>query len=358
MHIFYEKGRERKHNMTQNKSSCTVGVDGITCVISGCGNMVSCETCLPSEDNYFLKLTPKGQNTEIAIILPKTIRIDNMIGFRTVDIKMLDDVIQAITEQLKPYSKDYTDCCVQQLEVALTVDLGSVDDITINNLMNLFSDALLVNQKKTEGKNKYSCKPQQQFVCGEQFKTDYYFIKKKVTKSFITDTWSNKRLKFKCYSKSAGSIFGGDTSVFRLEILYNERGMRHILNINPNQDNILLKDVLKERSIKALIKSFKQDYRTILVPRLLGYLNETERYIFERLHTMSAYNTLLSCIHFIPDITVYRKALHRYYIEQGKKENAFRKMFATVVKKLKEDEEIEISDRTIKVLQLIGKETK
>lgn len=62
------------------KQKVSVGIDGITCVVSGV--FVLDEIHYPRESlKPILKITPKNKTTEIGIILPHTIRKDNNIGW-------------------------------------------------------------------------------------------------------------------------------------------------------------------------------------------------------------------------------------------------------------------------------------
>ena len=123
----------------RTKKNVSVGIDGITCVVSGC--LVPCETKFPEDsDKPLMKLTPKQNTTEIGVILPRAIRQNNNIGFRISDTKMLLDTVQTINRALKTIiRRDWSELLVKQIEVACTVDIGCADELIIDSLAQLFT---------------------------------------------------------------------------------------------------------------------------------------------------------------------------------------------------------------------------
>lgn len=334
----------------RTKKNVSVGIDGITCVVSGC--LVPCETKFPEDsDKPLMKLTPKQNTTEIGVILPRAIRQNNNIGFRISDTKMLLDTVQTINRALKTIiRRDWSELLVKQIEVACTVDIGCADELIIDSLMNFVSRIFLQvdkSNKESNIQNAVRTKPIMKYVTGKRRK-NCTFVKDEVTKSLETTLCSNKRLKWKAYSKGAFSEFGGDTSIFRLEGVYCERGIKYV--IQKKDDYITLQDVLKQDAIRAFINQFKVDYSEIIIPRIKGFLKESEQLIFNQLHQSSAYNALLINRDIVYDMRVYRKALKRYYEEKNKTNGAYRKMLCSVTKRMQR-EGIGISDRVIVVLE-------
>lgn len=334
----------------KTKSNVNVGVDGITCIISGC--LVPCETKFPEDsDKPLIRLIPKYSTTEIGIILPRAIRQNNNIGFRVSDTKMLLDVVQTINRALKTMiSRDWSELLVKQIEVACTVDMGCVDELTVDSIMSFMSRVFLQvdrPSKERNIKNSVRTKPIMKYVTGKR-RNGHTFLKDEVTKSFETSICTNRRLKFKCYSKGAFSEFGGDTSIFRLEGVYCERGIIHVLK--KKDGYITLQDVLKQDAIRKFIDQFKVDYAEIVLPQMRGFLKEAEQLMFDQLHHSSAYNALLINRDVVYDMRIYRKALKRYYKEQNKSDGAYRKMLSSVTKRM-QGEGIDISDRVIVILE-------
>lgn len=337
----------------KTKQNVSVGIDGITTIVSGCS--ITKEIVYPIDSkNPILKLKPKGNKTEIAVILPRAIRDNNNVGFRISDMKQLAEAVQLVNRALKQIiGRDGSELCVTELEVAVTVDLVIVDELTINSAMNFLASVLLRQDTPNKEDNKVNAvhtKPMQKFVTGKK-RNNCNFIYDEVTKSLETSLWSNRRLKWKAYSKGAYSEFGGDTSIFRLESVYCEKGMRYVLG---NKDGyITLQDVLKPKAIKGFISQFKIDYTEIVAPRIRGYLDETKQIVFETLQKTSAYNSLLINKDIIVDMRIYRRALKEYYKVNNKSDGAYRKMLCSVTKKMQK-EGICISDKTIGIFEMIS----
>lgn len=125
------------------KQKVSVGIDGITCVVSGV--FVLDEIHYPRESlKPILKITPKNKTTEIGIILPHTIRKDNNIGFRVSDTKMLADVVQAINRGLKStIHRDWSELYVRSVEVACTVDINCTDKCAVDSAVKFLCRCLL-----------------------------------------------------------------------------------------------------------------------------------------------------------------------------------------------------------------------
>lgn len=267
----------------RTKSNVSVGIDGITCIVSGC--LVPCEMKFPEDSSSpLLKLAPKHNTTEIGIILPRAIRQNNNIAFRVSDTKMLLDAVQTINRALKHIiHRDFSELFVKQIEVACTVDLECVDELTIDNLMNFMSRIFLqVDKLNKESDIPYTMrsKPIMKYVTGKR-REGCIYMKDEIAKSFETKLCSNKRLKYKCYSKGAFSEFGGNSSIFRIEGVYCERGIKHVLQRKDGY--IVLKDVLTQDAIKGFISQFKLDFAEIVLPQIRGYLKEAERFVYDTL---------------------------------------------------------------------------
>ncbi len=142
----------------RTKQNVSVGIDGISCTVSGCSIPKETEYPIGSK-NPFLKLKPRGVRTEVSVILPRTIRDNNNIGFRVSDIKQLAEVVQLVNRILKQIiGRDWSELFVTQLEVAVTVDLGIADELVINSAMNFLSNVLLRQDrpiKQSEKKNAF-----------------------------------------------------------------------------------------------------------------------------------------------------------------------------------------------------------
>lgn len=338
----------------KTKSNVSVGIDGITCIVSGC--LVPCETKFPENSSSpLLKLAPKHNTTEIGIVLPKAIRQNNNIGFRICDTRLLLDAVQTINRALKHIiHRDFTELFVKQIEVACTVDIGCVDELTIDNLMNFMSRIFLQvdkPNKESDVSNTMRSKPIMKYVTGKR-REGCMYLKDEITKSFETSLCSNKRLKFKGYSKGAFSEFGGNSSIFRIEGVYCERGIKHVLQRKDGY--IVLKDVLTQDAIKGFISQFKLDFAEIVLPQIRGYLKEAERLIYKTLKKTSAYNALLINKDIIYDLRIYRKSLKRYYRDQNRSDGACRKMLCSVTKKM-DKEGIQISDKVIEIVEEISR---
>lgn len=337
----------------RTKQNVSVGIDGISCTVSGCSIQKETEFPIGSK-NPFLKLRPKGNAIEVAVILPRAIRENNNIGFRVSDIKQLSEVVQKVNRALRQIIyRDSSELFVTQLEVAVTVDLGVVDELTIDSAMNFLSRVLLRQDrpnKEAKQNNSVRTETLQAFVTGKK-RDNCNFIYNVVTKSLESSLWSNRRLRWKAYSKGAFTEFGGDSSIYRLEGVYCEKGIRQVLG--KKDDYIVLQDVLKPKAIKGFISQFKQDYSEIIAPRIKGYLNEAQQIVFETLGKTSAYNALLINRDILCDMRIYSRALKQYYRVNRKSEGACRKMLCSVTKKM-EKESICISDKTIGIFETIG----
>lgn len=304
----------------------------------------------------FLKVKPLGNSVQIGIVLPRTLRTTNEIAFRATDTKFLIDVVQEINRGLKQIIKrDWSEVFIQKVEVACTVNLGSADKTTTDSLMNLLSRTLLQADKVKKNSpkcNTVKTKPQVKYVTGERRK-GFYFIKDEVTKSLETQLWSNRRLKIKAYSKGAYSEFGGEQSIFRIEFVYCEKGIKYILGKKIDED-VTLQDLLKQTVIRKFIAQYKVDYTEIVCPALRGFLKEAEQIIYDTLWKTSAFNAFLINRDIIYDIRIFRKALKRYYVSQNKSDGAYRKMLCSITKRM-EKEEIVISENVLTVFEDISK---
>ena len=334
----------------KTKSNVSVGIDGITCIVSGC--LVPCETKFPEDSsNPLLKLAPKHNTTEIGIVLPRAIRQNNNIAFRVSDTKMLLDAVQTINRALKHIiHRDFTELFVKQIEVACTVDMRCVDELTIDSLMNFMSRIFLEVDKPNKESaipNTMRSKPIMKYVTGKR-REGCIYMKDEIAKSFETSLCSNKRLKFKGYSKGAFSEFGGNSSIFRIEGVYCERGIKHVLQRKDGY--IVLKDVLTQDAIRGFISQFKIDFAEIVLPQIRGYLKEAEQLVYETLERTSAYNALLINKDIICDVRIFRKSLKRYYRNQNKSDGAYRKMLCSVTKRM-QTEGISISDKVIEIVE-------
>lgn len=341
----------------KQKGNISVGIDGITVTCSGdCG--LTEELKLP-EENPVLHLRPKRNSCEIGVVISRTVRNDNNIGYRVVDTKNLNETIQTITRLLKKHGikKDLCDLYVTQVEVACTVDLGRVEKRTVDGLMNFFSRIFLQDNKVNVNDNKPNkilSNPLIKYSSGER-KNGCVFIKDEIVNSMETSLWSNRRLKWKCYSKGAYSEFGGNTSIFRLEAVYVEKGIKHVLKKDMN--TVSLADILKQSVIKAFISQFKQDYCEIILPVIRGWLSEATELVYENLCRTSAYNTLLISKEFLYDIRIFQKALKKWYKDQNKSDGAYRKINCCITKKMKQNK-VMIPEGVIAVLEDMSKAMK
>lgn len=336
--------------MSKNSTNISLGIDGITCSVVG--KLVQKEQFFPIDAEHpLLHIKPKGNNTEVAIILPRFVRDNNSIGFGTKDANRINDVIDQTNKILKHcFKRDTTDLVVRSVEVALTIDMNIVNETLTNNLVSFMSRILLDAEMKTES-NKSIYSPQNKYVSGKRRK-GYIYIKDEIVKSFETSTLSNKRMKIKCYSKGANSSFGGESSVFRLEFVFNERGIRYI----TKKEDVRLSDILDRKMIKKFIEQYKQDYMEIVAPKIRGFLRESVRIIYDSFKdNKKVYDVLLLNKDIIYDIAVYEKALKKYYKLQNKTDTSYRKMISRIRNKLTNETDIYISDGMIDLFENITK---
>ena len=342
------------------KQKVSVGIDGITCVVSGV--FVLDEIHYPRESlKPILKITPKNKTTEIGIILPHTIRKDNNIGFRVSDTKMLADVVQAINRGLKSaIHRDWSELYVRSIEVACTVDMNCTDKCAVDSAVKFLCRCLLqedrVNKEKTEQgiPNALRKKPIVKYATGER-KEGCIFLKDEIVSSFETSVLSNKRLKWKGYSKGAFSEFGGETSIFRLEAVYTAQGLKHVLESKDRE--ITLQDILKQKSIRKFIEQFKVDYKNLLCPCINGVLNESVQLTVNELEHTSVYDAFLISKEYMYDFRVFKKALKNFYAKKNKSIGSYRRMLYNVRKKIKE-KDIHISEHMISIFEAISKAVK
>ncbi|RGO23265.1 hypothetical protein DXB23_12770 [Dorea sp. OM02-2LB] len=338
----------------RTKQNVNIGIDGITCTLSGC--YITKEIKYPENSKqYFIKITPERTSTKIAIVLPRVLRENNIIAYRASDTTKILDTIQGINQVLKKYlRRDWSDLYVDQLEVACTVDLGRIDEDSIYSLTQFMSMLFLEEKKPKKGgkNNAIKTKPVMKYCSGIPVKNCIY-LKKEGVDSGETSILSNKRLKFKWYSKGAGSEFGGNTSIFRIEGVYCLRGIQHVMR---NKDGyITLQDILKTDVIRKFIMQFKRDYIEIVEPRIKGCLEELEEIMYEQLHESTVYNSFLISEQYMFDFNIFLRALKKYYKEQDKTEGSYRKMKSVITKRMNE-ETIVIPCRMISVLDSISKE--
>lgn len=321
----------------KTKKNISVGIDGITATVSGC--LVNKEIKYPEESQTtMLHFKPKRIVTEIGIVLPRTIREDNNVGFRISDCKELSDAIQNVNRALrKIIHRDWSELYVTHVEVACTVDLGKADKKTIDSVLDFLNRIMLQEDRpnnNSKQKNAVKSRPAVKYVTGEK-RRGYAFINDEITKSMNTDLWSNRRLRFKVYSKGAYSKFGGDTSILRIEGIYCQKGIEHILKQKDNY--ITLKDVLKQKAVKSFVNQFKVDYSEIVTPNINGFLNESETEIYRALKKTSAWNALQSCKGDIYDISTFENALRKHYNDKNSSDGAYRKKLYDIRKKMNDE---------------------
>ena len=217
----------------------SVGIDGISVSISRV--LVNRPTYLPSEKRWFMQLVSKRNQTEIAIVLPRTVRETNVDGFSVKDArKLFEDAESAIRGQFSRNfpQAEFEGCVVRSIEVALTVSFREPGDSTIvvDNLVNLFSRALLETDVNRQ---------QNAYLMGKR-REGYLYLKEQYVKSLETKQDTSGRFKIKVYSKQKGSAFDDgkeQDSVFRLELVYGERGIRQALKL-PQGEPIYFASIL------------------------------------------------------------------------------------------------------------------
>ena len=343
-------------NSKKPNTSISCGIDGITITTGDLG--IREETCLPSEDNYYIKLNPKGNKTEIALLLSKMVRPNNNIPYRVSDIKNClfenKDTLEKLLKHKLPDKKTSIDYLnVSQIEIAYTVDLNKVDDVTIMGLLNLYSNALLENKTVIDKSlNRTKENKQEQYVVGVPIKQGYYFLKRKELESFETTLHSCRRFKVKGYSKGAYSNKGGKSSLFRLELIYTKKGIRDALHLS-NSNDLILSDVLSQNNLISLIKQSKKDYRAIIKPLVDGYVEESEQYVYELLNKTSVYNAFLLSLPYVVDVNTFKHSLVKFYKSKHKTCDSCRKMYYRTIKKLKQVEQISLSDEVLNITKLI-----
>lgn len=334
----------------KTKKNISVGIDGITATISGC--LINKEIKYPEErQTTMIHFKPKRNVTEIGIVLPRTIRENNNVGFRISDCKELSEAIQNVNRALrKIIHRDWSELYVTQVEVACTVDLGIVDKTTIDLVLDFLNRVMLQEDRMNNNlkrKNAVKSRPTVKYVTGEK-RRGCVFINDEITKSLNTDLWSNRRLRFKVYSKGAYSKFGGDTSILRIEGIYCQKGIEHILKQKDNY--ITLKHVLTQKAVKSFVNQFKVDYSEIVAPNVNGFLNESETEIYRALKKTSAWNVLQSYKGDIYDMSTYENALRKHYNDKNSSDGAYRKKLYDIRKKMN-DEGMPYSRSVIKMLK-------
>lgn len=330
------------------KKRISCGIDGLTCSISNC--LVEIETKYPlNPKEYFVKLIPKNNSVEVAIILPKTLRETNEIPFRLSDIWQLDSSIQEVSRALKRLvGKDLTDVNVKQIEVGVTVDLGEANELKADFLIAFLSrNFLSLGKRSITKENAINCSAQTKYVIG-QIRQGYSFLKDEKTLFFETSMLSNRRFKIKAYNRGAYTEFGGKTSMCRIEFLYGERGIKHIMKVK-DYNLITLQDILTRTTIIKCIKQFKDDYIKVVSPNINGWLDETSDIILNSLRRIRPYNTLLLHKDIIYDFDLFQKTLQTHYENENKTNDAFRHMLCSVKAHMKKDG-IVIPKGVIKIL--------
>lgn len=338
----------------KNRISC--GIDGLTCSISNLS--IECEIKYPlNSKDYFVKLTPKKNSTEVAIILPRTLRKTNEIPFRLSDIRQLDSSVQDVSRALKKLvGIDLTDVNVKQIEVGVTVDLGEANEIKADFLIAFLSKVFLpLSKQRMTKENAINCSAQTKYVIG-QLRDGYCFLKDEKTLFFETKMLSNRRFKIKAYNRGAYTEFGGKTSICRAEFLYGERGIKHIMGVK-DYNLISLQDILSLTTIKKSIEQFKDDYITIAFRNINGWLDETSDVILKSLRERNPYNTLLLQKDLIYDFNIFKRSLEEHYKNRNKTNDAYRQMLYSVKTRMKSDGVI-IPDGVIEILDDIEKKIK
>lgn len=332
----------------------SVGIDGISVSISRV--LVDRPTYLPSEKQWFMQVIPKGNKTEIGIVLPRTVRKTNVDGFGVQDAKKaFGDADNAIRGQFKRNfpQAEFEGCIVRSIEVALTVSFREPGNSTIvvDNLVNLFSRALLekdVNRQQNAylmGKCREGC----------------LYLKDQMVKSFETKTDTSGRYKLKSYSKKKGSAFDTEgkeqDSVFRLELVYGERGISKALKL-PKGEPIYFDSIFSDKAIVSLVNEFRNDIAKKVLPCISGTLNDITKVFYKSLEKKKAYDAIVENLTIMYDFELFVKALRRQYRKNGKTEGAFRRQKTRLLNKLKK-QNIEIPNGdVISVLQLVGKEVR
>ena len=333
----------------------SVGIDGISVSISRV--LVNRPTYLPSEKQWFMQLVPKRNQTEIAIVLPRTVRETNVDGFSVKDArKLFEDAESAIRGQFERNfpQAEFESCVVRSIEVALTVSFREPGDSTvvIDNLINLFSRSLLETDVNRQ---------QNAYLMGKR-REGYLYLKDQMVKSFETKTDTSGRFKVKTYSKQKGSAFDNgkeQDSVFRLELVYGERGIRQALKLLKGEP-IYFAGIFNEKAIVLLVNEFRKDVTKKVLPSVTGMLNDITNVFYKSLRQKKGYDAIMENVGILYDYQLFSKALHRNYRKTGKTEDAFRRQRNRLFNRLKnQNKNTEIPDGdVITILQLIAKEVR
>ena len=324
-----------------------IGLDAITMIVSGehVERHVDYEERRNGQGKVFL--TVKGQKNgmfRVVVIPCAIVRDNNLEPYSFGDVKKLKKIVRCIERELKAILgvNELGGMAVKAIEVNSNRVIRR-KRVDADMVVALLEHATLV--PKTENR------PVKDIQTISHMHAEYTAnnMKKKVHDGFQTARDSSGRYKLKVYRKDRQiKMEGKMPPVIRLEMVYNMRGVRHMLG----KEEIGLERLLQAESLCQIIKQYAIDMNSVIVPQLQIFLEAAVKTVYNDLKEgEGAYKTLLKHYEVVKyDYEIFRKALRRYYRLVGNTRESAKVQCSRLKRTLIEHDNLTISDGTVKEL--------
>lgn len=286
----------------------SIGLDGVHCTIilkKQARNVRSIDKNLRNTDGtIYGNVKSKGTEIKLTFNLPLLLRDDNLIPFGQDDKKYIPYIKRKIEDDLKVlYGNDIKCIIPNAIEVNVTKQLKNVNTYEVLKLLSL----------------SYAQEKEQLLIWAQKGK---YEIK---TTGILTQTIVNE-YRLKAYDKSEQlnsklkmpqNKIKYDNNILRFELIFQGRRIKQTYGgINCN-----VFDVLDD--IDPLIEVFKAKFQGEVIKRIRYFLTESKNVMFEELTEGYRPKDVFSRYQgIIVDAKQIQKALQRYYLFCGKKDNS------------------------------------
>lgn len=301
-----------------------IGIDGVRFIFESAGDEVSRladrHQLMNREGVPFGFVEAVKRNKAIVeFCLPKFLRENNLAPFTYKDFSALDDVWNCLECQLSALFDDLSKCRLQHIEVNISGEnVGNCTCSSVLDLMNRsFPETVNVVFEGAAAKCKYMKEKQSLKI---------------VVKNYFALKVYNKTLDAKRHGIAT------EEGLLRIEVVMCDRTIKRLYGGLPT-----LRDILRKESLLLVIGEYKRIFSWIVQERIKPCLNDITQILRESLREVNKpVETIAQLRMIIVDQEVFRKALCKWYLDQGynpvrAKRNADNKIFQLKKYKLPQD---------------------
>ncbi len=280
---------------------CQQGIDGCLFEISSVEHPNFTENIylINSKGNNYGEIRIRGRKYVLFICLPHYLREDNRKPFGKKDLPYILNLYNDVNNKLiELFGRNYSSRLIEA-EVNVTEEVEG--NCKAENLFRLITNATL--DKKEQNKlyiNKSNDNALIPYTTGIKTRT-------------IKGLWC-----VKCYDKGKNLGLELEKELVRLEFVLKARKINSIFGEQTSLENIL-----SETGIMRLSLSYKEIFTEFIDSCLKPYLNHTVNFLFnELLESNSPTVTYARYKEIVGDQEQLRRALSKYYIAKGMKDNS------------------------------------